>query len=327
MKKTFKALFSVVMVIGMAIGILAMSGCGGNGASEGAPDKIVMTYVSAPLNVPSILDQKQGTYKDAFAGKGIAVEYSDLTSGADQIAALESGDIQILNAVGGSSVLIAAANNSDIVILSMYSTAPGAFAMYSNDENINSPEDLRGLTIAGPKGTNLHELLAAYLATAGMTTADVDYVSMDIPSASAALEGGSIDVALLGGAASYNAAAAGKHMICDGEGLIAATICTATTRKYADENPEIIKTFLDTQNEIVNIMNENPQDAIRITAEALTLEESAVSDMYEMYDFSTEITNEDIEDLKNTEQFLYDSGMIESHVEVGSIIYDRNLIR
>lgn len=314
MKNLFKAVIGIIIGIGM----VAMTACS---KYTGNIDKIVMTYVSSPLNVPSIIDKEQEWYASAFAKLGISMEYSNLTSGADQVAALESGDIQILNAVGGSSILIGAANDSDIVILSMYSTAPKAFAMYSNDDSINSPEDLKGLTVAGPKGTNLHELLVAYLATADMTTDDVNYVTMDIPSAMAALEGGSVDVALLGGAASYNAKQSGKHQICDGDGLIAATICTATTRKFAESNPEVIKTFLKTQNEIVKYMNENQEEAIKITANALDLAEEDVAEMYKMYDFSTEISDEDIELLQKTENFLYASKMIENHVSAKELIF------
>jgi sulfonate transport system substrate-binding protein len=61
-------------------------------------------------------------------------------------------------------VILSAANGADIKIIGMYSTSPRAYCLYSADEGINSPQDLRGKTVAGPKGTNLHELLAAYLA-------------------------------------------------------------------------------------------------------------------------------------------------------------------
>lgn len=311
-----KKLIKIVLCVLLAGALCA---CGNNGKFEG--DKIVMTYVTSPLNVPSILDKENGIYKDAFAEIGYGFDYSKLDSGADQTAALASGDIQILNGVGGSSVLLAAANGMDIVILSMYSTAPKAFAMYSNDENINTPKDLRNLTIAGPKGTNLHELLVAYLATADMTIDDVNFVSMDIPSSVAALEGGSVDVALVGGAASYNAQQSGKHLVCDGEGLIAATICTATTRDFAEANPEIIKTFLDTQNEIVDYMNDNYDISIETTARVLDIDEEAVASMYEMYDFSTSLTDEDAELLTKTENFLFDSKMIENHVNVKDLFY------
>lgn len=312
MKKSFIAILAVLLAV-------SLTGCTQKGGFT--VDKVVMTYVTSPLNVPSILDKQNGDYKDAFAKLGLGFDYSNLDSGADQTAAMASGDIQILNAVGGSSVILAAANDADIVILSMYSRAPKAFAMFSNDENINSPEDLRGLTIVGPKGTNLHELLVAYLATADMSIDDVNFISMDIPSSVAALEGGSADVALLGGAACYNAKAGGKHLVCDGEGLIAATICTATTKKFADENPEIIKAFLDTQNAIVNKMNADKEGAQAVAADELGLDAAAVAEMFDMYDFSTEITDKDIELLQKTEEFLYNSGMIENHVDVKNIIY------
>lgn len=297
--------------------LFALMGCGGKKSEM--IDKVVMTYVTSPLNVPSVLDREKGYYEEAFQTLGVEVEYSNLTSGSDQTAALASGDIQILNAVGGSSVLLAAANGADIAIISMYSTAPKAFAMFSNDDQIDSPEKLKGLTIAGPKGTNLHELLVAYLATAGMTVEDVDYVSMDIPSAVAALESGSIDVALAGGASAYNLEKAGVHKITDGEGLIAATIVTATSRKFAEAYPEVIEVFKKTQNEIVDEMNENQDEVLEITAKALDMDPDAVKEMYALYDFSTEITEEDLKLLMSTEKFLYESGMIENNVDVTTL--------
>ena len=83
--------------------------------------------------------------------------------------------------------------------------------MYSKDETLTTPESLKGKTIAGPTGTNLHELLVSYLAQADMTLDDVNYVNMTIPDAKAGLDGGSVDVALIAGATAYNAEQQGYH--------------------------------------------------------------------------------------------------------------------
>lgn len=305
-----KKVLRTIAVTAAVVFMIAMARCGSQ------LDKVVMTYVSLPLNVPSIVDKELGYYEKSFADLGLDFAYSELDSGADQTAALASGDIQILNAVGGTSVLLAAAGGSDIEILSMYSRAPEAFAMFSNDESIVSPEDLKGLTIAGPKGTNLHELLVAYLATKDMIIDDVNFVNMDIPSAVAALDGGSIDVALVGGTAAYDCENGGKHKITDGKGLISAAICTAASREFVKEHPEIVQAFLKTQDEISEYMKKHEEEAIQITADELDIEKDAVQDMYKLYDFSTEITAEDVESLKKTEKFLYDNGMIENHVDV-----------
>ena len=161
--------------------------------------KVVMTYVQAPLNVPSIVEKERKSFEEAYKPFNLPFEYSTITSGADQTAALASGDIQLLNCVGGSSVLISAAAGADIKILSVYANAPKAFRIFSKDANIKTPADLKGKTVAGPKGTILHELLAAYLKKGGLTMKDVNFVNMGLPAARAALESGKVDAALQAG--------------------------------------------------------------------------------------------------------------------------------
>ena len=175
--------------------VAALAACSAFASAEGlSVDKLTVTYVTSPLNVPTILEKDAGVFASAL---GIPVEYAEITSGADQTQALASGDVQLLYAVGGTSVILSAANGADIKVLNMYSRAPKAFCLYAKDETLTSPESLRGKVIAGPAGTNLHELLVAYLNTAGMTLDDVQYVSMGIPEAKAALDSGSADAALL----------------------------------------------------------------------------------------------------------------------------------
>ena len=129
---------------------------------------IMVTYVKSPLNVPSIVEKDQAIFAEAFGKLGYDVGYSDLTTGPEQTQALASGDIQFLYAVGATSVILAASNGLDIKIISTYSRSPKAFKLFSKDGSIQSPEDLRGKKVAGPKGTILHELLTAYLASGGM---------------------------------------------------------------------------------------------------------------------------------------------------------------
>ena len=315
-----------VCAVCLAAGLLlsALAGCAGKpGAGEYTVDTVTVTYVKSPLNVPSIVEKAQGSLAAAYEEMGLGFAYSELTSGADQTAALASGAIQILNAVGGTSVILSAANGADIKIIGMYSTSPGAFQLFSADPEINSPEDLRGKTIAGPKGTNLHELLTAYLAQGGMTLDDVDYISMDIPSAFAALEGGSVDCALQAGPNAYNCAAAGYHKVTDGEGLITGAILTATTQEFYDANPDIIDAFLQVQQETLAFMEEHHDEAMEMAAEETGLELSAVEEMYPLYDFRMELTDEDIAALQDTEQFMLDSGLIEDGVDVSALVLER----
>ena len=279
-------------------------------------DKLTVTYVTSPLNVPTIIEKDQGIFEKEL---GVRVEYAELTSGADQTQALASGDVQVLYAVGATSVILSAANGADIKVLNMYSRSPKAFCMYSKDETLTTPESLKGKTIAGPTGTNLHELLVSYLAQADMTLDDVNYVNMTIPDAKAGLDGGSVDVALLAGATAYNAEQQGYHLVADGEGLISALIAVATTQKFYDEHPDVIEKLNAAQDEIASYMADSQDETMETVAAALDLDVDAVKEMYGYYDFSTEITDADKEGFQKTADFMYESGMIENELDVNTL--------
>lgn len=282
-------------------------------AGERSVDSLTVTYVTSPLNVPSIVEKEKGVFAEKL---GVPVEYAEITSGADQTQALASGDVQLLYAVGGTSIIQAAAAGADVKVLNMYSRSPKAFCLYTRDESINSPQDLVGKTIAGPAGTNLHELLVSYLATGGLTIADVDYVNMSIPDAKAALDGGSLDVAMVAGAAAYNCQAAGYHKITDGEGLIQAIIAVVTSEEFYEAHPDVIEAVTEAQEEIAAFMQENEEEALQLAADYLDLDLEAVKEMYAYYDFSLEMTDADVAGFQKTADFMYEADMIEEPYDV-----------
>ena len=296
---------------------LTLTGCG-----KTAPVKdLVVTYVTSPLNVPSIVEQNHGIFQETMKEAGVeTVTYSEITSGADQTQALASGDIHFLYAVGATSVILSAANDADIKIISMYSRSPKAFCLFSNDSSITSPEDLRGKTVAGPQGTILHELLVAYLATGNMTLADISFVNTTIPDAMAAMMGGSVDCALLAGAAAYNTQAAGAHLVTNGDGLVEASICCATTQKFYDEHKDVVESFLKAQSNVLDFMAANEETALQEAADYLDLDINAVKDMYGYYNFDMTIYDSDIAAMESTMQFMLDNDMIEQPVDIASLV-------
>lgn len=282
---------------------------------------IAVTYVKSPLNVPSIVEKDQQIFAKEFGKLGYGVTYSDLTTGPEQTQALASGDIQFLYAVGATSVILAASNDADIKIISTYSRSPEAFKLFGKDDSIKSPEDLRGKKVAGPKGTILHELLVAYLAGAGMTEEDIEFMSMGIPDAQAALAGGSVDAALLAGPVAYNMEKDGFPVITNGTGLTEATIVVAASGGYIDSHPEEVKTFLEAQKQVLDVIEADTEAAMEATAKETELTIDAVKEMYPMYDFDMTIRDSDIEAMKKTVVFMKENGMIENDVDIEALIW------
>ncbi len=309
------------LVLSICVMANTLTGCG-DAKTETAPEKVVFTYVTAPLNVPSIVEKEKSIFANALRDMGTEVEYAELTSGADQTQALASGDVQVLYAVGATSVILSAANGANIKVLNMYSRSPKAFCLYSQDEQITSPEALRGKTIAGPTGTILHELLVSYLKNADMTIEDVNYVNMTIPEAKAGLDGGSVDVALVAGATAYQAKQQGYHLVTDGEGFVDAVIAVAVTDEFYNQHPEIIEKIISAQEEVAKYIKDNEKEAMEMTAKALDLDVDAVEEMVKDYDFSTKITGEDKKGFQKTADFMYETGMIEKELDVNTLFFE-----
>ena len=313
--KSIKNKLTAVLAAGVLV--TSMVGCSST-TKEAELTDLTITHVTSPLNVPSIIQKTNNIFANEFKanGKDVTINYADITSGSDQTQALASGDVDVLYAVGGTSVISAAANGADIKILNMYSRSPEAFCMYSHDASIKSAEDLRGKTIAGPTGTNLHQLLVAYLEEAGMTIDDVNFVNMKIPEARAALETKDIDVALLAGPTAYQAEKDGYNLVTNGKGLTDAVIAVAVTEKFYNEHKEDLEIFKQAEANIIKYMNENHDEAMDIVAKELDLDKSAVEEMYKQYDFSIETTDADVQAFQNVADFMLKTEMIENEVNV-----------
>ena len=98
---------------------------------------------------------------------------------------------------------------------------------------------------------------------------------MSIADAKAALDGGSVDAALIAGAAAYQAKQQGYHMVADGEGLIKAIIAVAVREDFYEKNRDVIDRFMEAQKRVAAFMKDNQDEVLQIVAEELDLKKAA----------------------------------------------------
>lgn len=316
MKK--RKIIASIAAVAFAIGM--MTGCGAK-ATKSDISEINLTYVKAPLNVPSIIQKQDDLFGKEFSSDNIAVNFYEITSGPDQTAALASGELDVLHALGGTSALIAASNGVDLKIINTYSRSPKGFMILTNNDEILSAKDLVGKKVAGPKGTILHQVLIAALNNEGYSIDDVEFINMGIPEASVALEDGSVDAALIAGPTAYKAVKNGSKVVANGEGLVDGIIVTAVSKEFAEKHPDVIERFIKVENETLEYINNNFDEAMEKVAEEVGLTIDEVKEMYDWYDFSIDITDNDIKSLEDTQKFLIDNGLQENEVNVQDLIY------
>ena len=324
-RNTFSRLCGALL---FAAVFLLLAGCGKTSApattpaspAAAKPGAITITYVKAPLNVPSILEKKLASFEKEFGKDNIKVSYPEITVGSKQTEALAAGSLDFAHCLGGTSAILAAANGVDLKIIGMYSRAPKAFVVLVKGTAIQNIADLKGKKVAGPKGTILHQLILAALAKNGLRPDDIQFVSMDLPSSAAALMNGSVDAALSAGPDAIRAEKAGARVLTTGEGLVEATIVTAVRGEFLQKHPDLVKRFLKTHTAAIEHMRSKPDEVLAMTAAETGLPAETVKLMLPMYDFSPTVKPSDIAELKRTQDFLLQNGMLKKSIEIEKML-------
>ena len=303
-----------------------LAGCGGSAPK--APEKkaaaplkeLKVTYVKQPLNIPSIVDKANQTIVKGFEKDGTKVTFPEISSGAKQTEALAAGSLDIASCLGGTSAILAASNGADVKVVGIYSRAPKAFNIMVKDPAIKTAADLKGKRVVGPKGTILHQILAAALVKEKLSLKDVEFRSIGIPAAVNALLAGEADAALVAGADVLRAQRAGARILANGDGLVNATIVIGVSGKFLKEHPETVKKYMALHQESIDFMKKNQDKAFEFTAKETGLSPEDVKLMAPWYDFSTSITAKDLKDLEETQEFLLANDMQKKKIDIKSMI-------
>ena len=75
--------------------------------------------------------------------------------------------------------------------------------------------------------------------------------------------------------------------------------------------------------EVIQIGAAKVDETMQIVADELDLDTDAVRSMYDFYDFSTEITDDDKEGFQKTADFMYESGMIDEAFDVKQLFIEK----
>lgn len=192
------------------------------------------------------LAKQQGALEKRFADRGIAIEWSQFTSGPPLLEALGAGALDF-GPTGDVPPLFAQAAGGDLVYVGTY-RPPAAFhgILVHKDSPIKTLADLKGVKLAYKRGSSAHNFAFKALAKAGLTPADVESVDLPPPDAAAAFKNGSVDAWSIWDP--YFAIAEkdpNARLLTTSEGIVDAWGYFLGNEKFAAENPELIVEILD----------------------------------------------------------------------------------
>ncbi|WP_407308074.1 ABC transporter substrate-binding protein [Desulfosporosinus sp. SB140] len=307
---------------------LLLSGCSSSSisqqqTSQTLPKSINASYVSRPINVPSIVAQDKKMFETEFAKDNVQFKWHDLTTPDSQLEALASGSLDFANSLNNLSAILAKANGNDIKVISAYSTFPKGIALVARtNDGINKDADLIGKKIGLQSGTMLYQMLVEDLSKSNLKVNDVKLVNMDSSAALTALISGQIDATILPDPLLSKAIASGKAIkIRSAEGLISGLSVIAVRSDFAEKYPNLVKRFLAVHKQSIDWSRNNLDQALQLAATKNQMDIKAVKKMYPEFSFDMNLDNAK-QDLIQSAEFLKKEGMIQSSTDTTKLIND-----
>lgn len=192
---------------------------------------------------PAKVAQANGAYEKAIDAN---IKWRKFDNGADIIAAIASGDVQI-GYLGSSPLTAAITRNVPVETFLIATQIGGAEALVArNGSGINSPQDLVGKKVAVPFVSTGHYSLLAALKHWNIDPSKVTILNLAPPAIIAAWKRGDIDATYVWDPALGTAKENGKVLITSGElsQFGAPTFDAWIVRKdFAAKHPEVVKAF------------------------------------------------------------------------------------
>ena len=204
------------------------------------PDPIKLTVAYMP-NYASLWGVLSAMEQGFFEEEGITIELKEFPDGPSEVAAMESGDVQLAY-IGKGAHRLCILGNATIFAPSSVHTVDKVVCM--PDSGIKSVEDLAGKTIAFNAGSSSETTFNNALTVAGLTRDDVDPYEMSIDNMVPAAVSGDIDAAVCwnpySGQILKQVEGSYEIEFADGSTNISSWICLP---KYAEENRDILVRF------------------------------------------------------------------------------------
>jgi NitT/TauT family transport system substrate-binding protein len=203
---------------------------------------------------------------------GFKIEYMVFSSGAPANEAMVAGELDC-SIIGGGATIPALANldakmifetNNDTVGLSLIARPELACARVKGQVKgfpnvLGSPETIKGLTIIGPNGTLQQFCALKYLEALGLSTDDVNFVSMDANQAYQAFMLGQADIFAATNQHAFKLIQEEKMvMLCDLQSLNCAATAQVVCSNKAFNDAEKFRTmtkYITVLAEVADIMN------------------------------------------------------------------------
>ncbi|BAY22926.1 aliphatic sulfonates ABC transporter substrate-binding protein [Calothrix sp. NIES-2100] len=266
-----------------------------NTSTSGSGQKVVRIVRSKQLTALAVLE-KQGKLEKKLADLGYKLEWPEFAAGPQQLEALNANGLDIASTAESPPVFAQAAGTPLVYLAANSSDGKAVSLLVPNNSTVKSVKDLKGKKVGFQKASIGHYLLVRALEKEGLKLSDVQSAFLPPPDANVAFSQGKIDAWFIWEPfVTRNVQnKVGRVLIDGGNGLRDTNNFYSTNRKFYQENPEVIKVFLDELQKAQIWSKQHPKEIAELLAPVTQLDVPTLEAMHGKYDFSLEPITEKI---------------------------------
>jgi sulfonate transport system substrate-binding protein len=254
---------------------------------------------------------------------GLTVEHILFSSGSENNQALIAGDVDINVGSDSKTVALFGAMPEDALIIATVQRGDRYSTLVSTDSPYQSWYDLKGLTVGTRLGTGAEQVLLRFFEqTDDLSWDDFEWVNLKVEDMTAALASGSVEAFTAWEPTPAIAEAQGVGRVLRSYGDIALVpVSMHTTDAFADEHRATIVDFLAAHLEKVEMIENDPDGAAELAAQAaseqgIEVSSDAFKKVFERVDFSLDIDANTVAAIEDTADFLFEQDKIETIPEI-----------
>jgi len=285
-----------------------------------AAEVVNISYVKSPFNLQMIVMKEQELLEKELAPLGVTVNWPEINVGARQAQALATGDLNVAGVINTSSAIMAKGEGYPIKIIAGVARPSDVFALVAKKGGAAQVKDLKGKTVAGPKGTVLHNLLAAALQKEGLNLSYVNFVSMDIPQSFAALQSGRVDAALLAANAVISAQKEGAKVLTTATGLVEPKLVIAANENFITRHPDRLKAVIAAHDKAWQWITENHEEAVALGAKVQGLSLEEAEQLFAWSHFTQRLNASDIPGMEADMLFMLENDIMRNKINIRDLI-------
>ena len=327
--KSISILTAAVMLAG------AVAGCGSaSDAADNASGKVESSETNGAktLNIayqpvvgflPAYLLKDSGSLQEALkdAGYDVEVTFTEFESGPPENEAFASNlqDIGVMGNVPAISGIAAGQKRSIIGIA--YNGEQTEAVLVPDDSDIKEVSNLKGKKVGLVIGSIAQNYMNELLKANGLSLDDIELINLSTGEQQQALAIGQVDAVATWEPTitKIEASGAGK-VLADGTGVFLGENPIIARTEYVEQNPEIVKIFLEQYRKAAEEIAANPELYAEKYADQLGLEQELFVTALSHVVFPVTTSEADITDLQGTADFLHDTGIITKSVNVKDYI-------